>query len=223
MDVTEQKRKKEEHLLMSKPLRLILLQNGSHFLRSLFFIIGFSVGLFLCLQLKAFHMSSTKTQQTLWSTLLFNHSTTVEIKQESQTQLLQHNMTDQELFSKISSLSSLSSSSSSWFWRRHNNDENIVVKVAFMFLTGGGLPLADLWISSLKDMKGFIRYMFILIHLFKNITLKHPSSTQEASQPGSVLGNINNGRRREKTLSQRSTRRIEPKICPLVRFLHPTL
>ncbi|RID41974.1 hypothetical protein BRARA_J01896 [Brassica rapa] len=157
MGITDQKSKKEEeHLLISKPVRLILLHNGSHVLRSLFFIIGFSIGLFLCLQLKAFHMSTPKTHQTLWSTLLFNHSTTMEIKRESQTRLLQHNMTDQELFSKISSLSSpSSSSSSSWFWRRHNNDEKIVVKVAFMFLTGGGLPLADLWDKFFEGHEGF--------------------------------------------------------------------
>ena len=157
MGITDQKSKKEEeHLLISKPVRLILLHNGSHVLRSLFFIIGFSIGLFLCLQLKAFHMSAPKTHQTLWSTLLFNHSTTMEIKRESQTRLLQHNMTDQELFSKISSLSSpSSSSSSSWFWRRHNNDEKIVVKVAFMFLTGGGLPLADLWDKFFEGHEGF--------------------------------------------------------------------
>ncbi|CAN6864710.1 unnamed protein product [Brassica oleracea] len=152
MGTTDQNSKREEeHLIISKPLRLILLRNGNHVLRSLFFIIGFSVGLFFCLQLKAFHMSATKSKQTLWSTLLLsNHSTTMEIKQDqSQTQILQHNMTDQELFTKISS------SSSSWFWRRHNNDEKMVVKVAFMFLTGGGLPLADLWDKFFEGHEGF--------------------------------------------------------------------
>ncbi|CDY26503.1 BnaC09g41650D [Brassica napus] len=111
MGTTDQNSKREEeHLIISKPLRLILLRNGNHVLRSLFFIIGFS----------------------------------------SQTQILQHNMTDQELFTKISSLSS-----SSWFWRRHNNDEKMVVKVAFMFLTGGGLPLADLWDKFFEGHEGF--------------------------------------------------------------------
>ncbi|KAL0647787.1 hypothetical protein Bca4012_046078 [Brassica carinata] len=75
----------------------------------------------------------------------------MEIKQDqSQTQILQHNMTDQELFTKISSLST-----SSWFWRRHNNDEKMVLKVAFMFLTGGGLPLADLWDKFFEGHEGF--------------------------------------------------------------------
>ncbi|ESQ41602.1 hypothetical protein EUTSA_v10013684mg [Eutrema salsugineum] len=158
---TDQKSKKEEEQpMISKPMRLILLQKGNHVLSSLFFIIGFSIGLFLCLQLKTFHMSTTKTQQQpLWSSLLFiNHTTTVEINQELQPQVLQHNMSDQELFTRVMSLSlpsSSSSPSSSWFGRRHNNEEKMVVKVAFMFLTGGGLPLAALWEKFFEGHKGF--------------------------------------------------------------------
>ncbi|CAF1782625.1 unnamed protein product [Brassica napus] len=140
-------------------------------------------------------------------------------------------MTDQELFTKISSLSS-----SSWFWRRHNNDEKMVVKVAFMFLTGGGLPLADLWDKFFEGHEGFYS---IYVHTNPSFQEHYPETSVFYSRRipgqilicnpcmnpslGSVLGNINNGRRREKTPSQRSPRRIKPKIRPLVRFLHPTL
>ncbi|KAG7555445.1 Glycosyl transferase family 14 [Arabidopsis suecica] len=162
MGIIDHKSKKEEeqYPMISKPLRLILLQKGSYVLSSLFFVFGFSVGLFLCLQLKAVHMSTTTTQrQPLWSTLLFNHTTTMDIKQELQLQVLQHNMSDQELFTKVSSLSSptpsSSSSSSSWLGRRHNNDGKMVVKVAFMFMTGGRLPLAGLWEKFFEGHEGF--------------------------------------------------------------------
>ncbi|CAF2136185.1 unnamed protein product [Brassica napus] len=158
MGIIDQKIKKgEEHLMISKPLRLILFQSGRHVLRSLFFVTGFLIGVFLYLQLKAFHMSTPKTEQPLWSTVLFHHSTMMEIKQVLQTQELQHDMSDQELFTKVSSLSSPSSSpsSSSWFGRMHNNDEKMVVKVAFMFMTGGALPLAALWDKFFKGHEGF--------------------------------------------------------------------
>ncbi|KAL1205829.1 Glycosyltransferase BC10 [Cardamine amara subsp. amara] len=161
MGIIDHKSKKEEekYSMISKPLRSILLQKGSYVLSSLFFITGFSIGLFLFLQLKALHMSTTTIQhQPLWSTLLFNHTRMMEIKQELQLQVLQHNMSDQELFTKVSSLSSSpssSSSSSSWFGRRHNNDEKMVVKVAFMFLTGGRLPLAGLWEKFFEGHEGF--------------------------------------------------------------------
>lgn len=162
MDIIDHKSKKEEEqyysMISKQPLRLILLQKGNYVLSSLFFSIGFSVGLFLCLQLKVFHMSTTATQrQPLWSTLLFNHTTTMDIKQELQLQVLQHNMSDQELFTMVSSLSSPPSSlsSSSWFGRRHNKDRKMVVKVAFMFMTGGKLPLADLWEKFFEGHEGF--------------------------------------------------------------------
>lgn len=160
MGIIDHKSKKEEeqYPVISKPLRFILLQKGSYVLSSLFFVFGFSVGLFLCLQLKAVHMSTTTTQrQPLWSTLLFNHTTTMDIKQELQLKTLQHNMSDQELFTKVSSLSSptSSSSSSSWLGRRHNNDGKMVVKVAFMFMTGGRLPLAGLWEKFFEGHEGF--------------------------------------------------------------------
>ncbi|KAJ0261030.1 hypothetical protein HA466_0042290 [Hirschfeldia incana] len=155
MGTKDQKSKKEEeHLMISKPSRLILLQKGYHLLGSLVFITGFSIGLVLCLQLKSLNMSTPKTQQQpLWSTLLFNHTTTVETKQELQQQVLQHNMSDQELFTRVSSLSS--SPSSSWFGWRNNNEEKTVVKVAFMFLTGGRLPLASLWDKFFEGHEGF--------------------------------------------------------------------
>ncbi|KAG2333819.1 hypothetical protein Bca52824_004999 [Brassica carinata] len=157
MGTNDQKSKKEEeHPMISKPSRLVLLQKGYHLLSLLVFITGFSIGLVLCLQLKALNMSTPKTQQQpLWSTLLFNHTTPVETKQELQLQVLQHNMTDQELFTRVSSLSSSSPPSSSWFGWRYNHDEKMVVKVAFMFLTGGRLPLAPLWDKFFEGHEGF--------------------------------------------------------------------
>ncbi|CAN8256122.1 unnamed protein product [Cochlearia groenlandica] len=164
MAISDQKSKneQEEHSnMISKPMRLIiLLQRSNLVLTSLFFITGFTIGIFLSLQLNAFHVS-WKTQQRplLWSTLLSpNHTTTMDIKQELQLlQVLdQHNMSDQELFNKVSSLSSTQASSSLWFGRRHKNDEKRAnAKVAFMFLTGGRLPLADLWDKFFQGHEGF--------------------------------------------------------------------
>nr|VDD19478.1 unnamed protein product [Brassica oleracea] len=176
MGIIDQKIKKgEEHLMISKPLRLILFQSGRHVLRSLFFVTGFLIGVFLYLQLKAFHMSTPKTEQPLWSTVLFHHSTKMEIKQELQTQVLQHEMSDQELFTKVSSLSSPSSSpsSSSWFGR-NNNDEKMVVKVAFMFMTGGALPLATLWDKFFEGHEGFYS---IYVHTNPSFQESYPETS----------------------------------------------
>ncbi|CAH8316868.1 unnamed protein product [Eruca vesicaria subsp. sativa] len=173
MGIIDQRSKKgDEDLMISNPLRLILLQFGNHVLRSLFFVIGFSIGVFLYLHLKASHMSTPKTQQPLRSTLLFHHS----IKQELETQVLQHNMSDQELFTKVSLLSPPppSSSSSSWLGRRHNNDGKMVVKVAFMFMTGGALPLATLWDKFFEGHEGFYS---IYVHTNPSFQESYPETS----------------------------------------------
>ncbi|CAH8364625.1 unnamed protein product [Eruca vesicaria subsp. sativa] len=176
MVIIDQKSKKEEeHPMISKPLRLNLFVKGyNHLLTSFIFITGFSIGLFLCLQLKDFHISTMKTQQQpLWSTLLFNNTTSVETEQELQLQVLQHNMSDQELFTRVSSLSS-SLTSSSWFGWRHDNDEKRVVKVAFMFLTGGRLPLASLWDKFFEGHEGFYS---IYIHTHPSFKDYYPETS----------------------------------------------
>ncbi|CAN8236249.1 unnamed protein product [Cochlearia groenlandica] len=152
MGIIDHKSKKDRYTMIPKPLRSILLKKASYVLTSLFFITGLVVGLFLCLQLKVFHMS-TQSQQPLWSTLQLNYTTP---REDSQLQVHKPNMSDQELFNKVSSSSPSSSSSSSWLVRRHGeNDEKMVVKVAFMFLTGRGLPLAGLWEKFFEGHKGF--------------------------------------------------------------------
>ncbi|XP_010524350.1 PREDICTED: uncharacterized protein LOC104802437 [Tarenaya hassleriana] len=148
-----------EAVPMQKPL---MPRKSSYVLNALFFVIGFSVGLILCLQLKAFHPSQPLPPSSFPPDNDETKAISSEDEEFSHLTVI-HNMTDQELSKKASSLL----------------PEPVTVmmkrpKVAFMFLTGGGLPLAPLWEKFLQGHQGFYS---IYVHSHPSFNDSYPPTS----------------------------------------------
>ncbi|KAL1323159.1 hypothetical protein HN51_068220 [Arachis hypogaea] len=87
------------------------------------------------------------------------------------TPTIMHNMDDEELFLKASMVQGIQD-----YFPKNKTNNNIVPKVAFMFLVRGALPLAPLWESFFKGHKEFYS---IYLH-------QHPSFN-ETLPPDSVF------------------------------------
>lgn len=126
-----------------------------HVFHILCFIIGLSLGMVSCLYLKSFsftlqitNLYSTSSPPQLSSKSLIEIDKTLNSTKSTYTSVddqfgLMHNMSDEELLVKASSMNS---------WNKE--DKNDAKKVAFMFLTMGTLPLAPLWEKFFEGQEG---------------------------------------------------------------------
>ncbi|XP_050229072.1 glycosyltransferase BC10-like [Mercurialis annua] len=158
----------EKQKFQSKPLTNTCLKL-THVLHFLFFVIGLSFGMITCSYFKNFltfpftnsqfinvyslsSFSSSSPPPLLppppspESSLASSNSSAALIKQKEYS--VMHDMSDDELLSKACNVSVS-------VQENNSDDHKIVPKLAFMFLTYGPLPLAELWEKYFKGHEGF--------------------------------------------------------------------
>ncbi|KAJ6364878.1 hypothetical protein OIU76_029787 [Salix suchowensis] len=118
----------------------------AHVFHYMFFVVGLSLGMIVCLYLRSFSFSTF--QATIFSPmpskpLLFETINGEPVYIREQEILAMHNMSDEELLKRASRVPMVEASA-----RKH------APKVAFMFLTYGPLPLSPMWEKFFEGHRG---------------------------------------------------------------------
>lgn len=185
----------QDSKLVSMPFFGFLYRKINNVYHLVFFIIGLSLGIaaILCFNsltysLQAFLYPATTPITKLLppplsvtlplspSLNVFSSSTWNTKSNFKSTELktsLMHNMTDQELFLKVSMASGI------------QDFPKAIPKVAFMFLAKGELPLATLWGKFFKGHDGFYS-IYLHQHPFSNVTVPKDSVFYGRNVPSQV-------------------------------------